>query len=136
MKNLFSTILVLSFFFSATAYAEKVFLKCELVDGMDNWKDKSKNRVYRKGELPDVGLEINTKTKKIFDTTYSKSPVLNNDWDDNQVSWSQPTMLIKINDYTLDRLTGELLILKGYHDDNPRLSLILSYKCSAAKKLF
>ena len=136
MKKLFSTILVLGLLLSGNAYAEKVFLKCELVDGMDNWKDKSKNGVYRKGELPDVGLEINTKTKKIFDTTYSKSPVLNNDWDDNKVNWSQPTIFLKINDYTLDRLTGELLILKGYHDDNPKLSLILSYKCSATKKLF
>ena len=135
MKKLLG-IVVLGLLLSGNAYADKVFLKCELVDGMDNWKDKSRNRVYRKGELPDVGLEINTKTKKIFDTTYSTFAVLNNDWDDNQVSWSQPTMLIKINDYTLDRLTGELLIIKGYHDDNPRLSLFLSYKCSAAKKLF
>ena len=129
-------IVVLGLLFSGNAYAEKVFLKCELVDGMDNWQDKSRNRVYRKGELPDVGLEINTKTKKIFDTTYSTFPVVNNDWDDNKVEWSQPTILLKINDYTLDRLTGELLILKGYHDDNPMLSLILSYKCSATKKLF
>ena len=132
----FLSILVLGLMSSGNAYADKVFLKCELVDGMDNWKDKSRNRVYRKGELPDVGLEINTKTKKIFDTTYSTFSVLNNDWDDNEVSWSQPTILLKINDYTLDRLTGELLILKGYHDDNPMLSLILSYKCSATKKLF
>ena len=135
MKKLLG-IVVLSLLLSGNAYAEKVFLKCELVDGMDNWKDKSRNRVYRKGELPDVGLEINTKTKKIFDTTYSTFSVLNNDWDDNEVSWSQPTILLKINDYTLDRLTGELLILKGYHDDHPMLSLILSYKCSATKKLF
>jgi len=132
----FLSILVLGLMSSGNAYADKVFLKCELVDGMDNWKDKSRNRVYRKGELPDVGLEINTKTKKIFDTTYSTFAVLNNDWDDNKVSWSQPTILLKINDYTLDRLTGELLILKGYHDENPMLSLILSYKCSATKKLF
>ena len=135
MKKLLS-ILVLSLLLSGNAYAEKVFLKCELVHGMDNWKDKSKNGVYRKGELPDVGLEINTKTKKIFDTTYSKSTVSINDWDDNKVSWSQPTIFLKVNDYRLDRLTGKLLIIKGYHDHNPMLSQILTYKCSVAKKLF
>ena len=128
--------MVLGLLLSGNAYAEKVFLKCELVNGMDNWKDKSRNRVYRKGELPVVGLEINTKTKKIFDTTYFSFPVVSNYWDDNRVDWNQPTILLKKNNYTLDRLTGELLILKGYHDDNPMLSQILSYKCSAAKKLF
>ena len=135
MKKLLS-IIVLGLLLSGNAYAEQIFLKCELVDGIHNWKDKSRNGVYRKGELADVGLEINTKTKKIFDTSYSNFPVKSNDWDDNEVDWTQPTALLKINSYTLDRLTGNLFNLKGYHNDHPMNSEMLSYKCSAAKKLF
>ena len=135
MKKLLS-IIVLGLLLSGNAYAEQIFLKCELVDGIQFWKDKSRNGVYRKGELADVGLEINTKTKKIFDTSYSNFPVKSNDWDDNEVDWTQPTALLKINSYTLDRLTGNLFNLKGYHNDHPMNSEMLSYKCSAAKKLF
>ena len=135
MKKLLG-IVVLGLLLSGNAYAKKVFLKCELFEGIHNWKDKSRNGVYRKGELADVGLEINTKTKKIFDTSYSHFPVKRNDWDENEVEWTQPTILLRINKYTLDRLTGNLFILKGYHDDHPMNSEMLSYKCSAAKKLF
>ena len=135
MKKLLG-ILVLGLLLSGNAYAEKVFLKCELVSGFDSWKDKSKNVVYEKGELSDVGLEINTKTKKIFDTAYSNFPAKINDWDDNRVRWSQPLNLFPYNSYTLDRLTGKLFNLKNNHDDHPMLGQMLNYKCSAAKKLF
>ena len=136
MKKLLG-IVVLGLLLSGNAYAEKIFLKCELTGGIDNWKDKSKNGVYRKGDKADVGLEINTKSKKIFDTFHSDvSPDISN-WDDNSVSWNQhPTTLLKHNSYILDRLTGKLSRLKGYHDINPLISEILNYKCSAAKKLF
>ena len=129
-------ILVLCSLLSGNAYAEKVFLKCELVSGFVSWKDKSKNVVYEKGELSDVGLEINTKTKKIFDISYSDFPVVINDWDDNKVRWTQPNNLFRKNSYTLDRLTGKLFNLINYHDDYPMLGQMLNYKCSAAKKLF
>jgi hypothetical protein len=136
MKKLFLSIFVICSLLSGNAYAEKVFLKCELTSGFDNWKDKSENVVYRKGELPDVGLEINTKTKKIFDTAYSNFPAKINDWDDNRVRWSQPLNLFPYNSYTLDRLTGKLFNLKNNHDDHPMLGQLRNYKCSAAKKLF
>ena len=136
MKKLLG-IVVLSLLLSGNAYADKVFLKCEFVDGLNAWKDKSKNGVFRKGDLPDVGLEINTKSKKIFDTSYSDVPPDISIWDDNHVSWAQdPTVLLNHNSYGLDRLTGDLSRLKGYYDGSPLLSEILNYKCSAANKLF
>ena len=136
MKKLLGIVL-LGLLLSGNAYAEKIFLKCELTGGIDNWKDKSKNGVYRKGDKADVGLEINTKSKKIFDTFHSDvSPDISN-WDDNSVEWKQqPTTLLRLNNYTLNRLTGKLLILRGYHNNNPLISEILNYKCSTAKKLF
>ena len=113
MKKLLS-ILALALLFSGYAYAEKILLKCEFIDGkLHRYKD---NKFYRSEKIPDIKkyeIILNPALKKIISApSYSSIGLEMEQWQDDYILWMVDTNIVGAFDglytYSLDRVTGVL----------------------------
>ena len=113
MKKL---LLVLAFSLLAlnVAYAEKILLKCEFIDGkLHRYKD---NKFYRSEKIPDIKkyeIILNPALKKIISApSYSSIGLEMEQWQDDYILWMVDTNIVGAFDglytYSLDRVTGVL----------------------------
>ena len=113
MKKL---VLVLGFSLLAlnVAYAEKILLKCEFIDGkLHRYKD---NKFYRSEKIPDIKeyeIILNPALKKIISApSYSSIGLEMEQWQDDYILWMMDTNIVGAFDglftYSLDRVTGVL----------------------------
>ena len=113
MKKL---LLVLGFSLLAlnVAYAEKILLKCEFIDGkLHRYKD---NKFYRSEKIPDIKqyeIILNPALKKIISApSYSNIGLEMEQWQDDYILWMMDTNIVGAFDglftYSLDRVTGVL----------------------------
>ena len=113
MKKL---LLVLGFSLLAlnVAYAEKILLKCEFIDGkLHRYKD---NKFYRSEKIPDIKqyeIILNPALKKIISApSYSSIGLEMEQWQDDYILWMMDTNIVGAFDglftYSLDRVTGVL----------------------------
>jgi hypothetical protein len=113
MKKL---VLVLGFSLLAlnVAYAEKILLKCEFIDGkLHRYKD---NKFYRSEKISDIKqyeIILNPALKKIISApSYSSIGLEMEQWQDDYILWMTDTNIVGAFDglftYSLDRVTGVL----------------------------
>tara|TARA_B110000305_G_scaffold198520_1_gene224709 strand:+ start:36 stop:512 length:477 start_codon:yes stop_codon:yes gene_type:complete len=113
MKKL---LLVLGFSLLAlnVAYAEKILLKCEFIDGkLHRYKN---NKFYRSEKIPDIKeyeIILNPALKKIISApSYSSIGLEMEQWQDDYILWMTDTNIVGAFDglftYSLDRVTGVL----------------------------
>ena len=158
MKKLLS-ILALALLFSGYAYAEKILLKCEFIDGkLHRYKD---NKFYRSEKIPDIKkyeIILNPALKKIISApSYSSIGLEMEQWQDDYILWMVDTNIVGAFDglytYSLDRVTGVLtedrksfirVIEDGHYQKdsrgewirNTQYHITATYQCEKKDRLF
>ena len=158
MKKLLS-ILALALLFSGYAYAEKILLKCEFIDGkLHRYKD---NKFYRSEKIPDIKkyeIILNPALKKIISApSYSSIGLEMEQWQDDYILWMVDTNIVGAFDglytYSLDRVTGALtedrksfirVIEDGHYQKdsrgewirNTQYHITATYQCEKKDRLF